>query len=121
MDLMVRRLAIVLTVTWALLLSVSPVLAAQLLVDGTWLEAHLGDGNLRIVDMVSERQEYRRGHIPGAVDLSVEDVRVKVRDGGYRLPTAAEAARLFGDLGIGPDTHVVIYDDSDSLDAARLF
>jgi thiosulfate/3-mercaptopyruvate sulfurtransferase len=118
---MPRRLAILLTTTWALFLSVSPVLAAQLLVDGAWLEAHLNDGNLRIVDMVSERKEYRRGHIPGAVYLSVDDIRVKVREGGYRLPTAAEAARLFGDLGIGPDTHVVIYDDSDSLDAARLF
>jgi thiosulfate/3-mercaptopyruvate sulfurtransferase len=121
MGLMLRRLAILLTVTWALLLLVSPVLAAQLLVDAAWLEAHLNDANLRIVDMVSERKEYRRGHIPGAVYLSVDDIRVKVREGGYRLPTAAEAARVFGDLGIGPDTHVVIYDDSDSLDAARLF
>jgi len=118
---MPRRFAILLTTTWALLLSVSPVLAAQLLVDGAWLEAHLNDANLRIVDMVSERKEYRRGHIPGAVYLSVEDIRVKVREGGYRLPTAAETARLSGDLGIGPDTHVVVYDDSDSLDAARLF
>jgi thiosulfate/3-mercaptopyruvate sulfurtransferase len=121
MGLMLRRLAILLTVTWALLLLVSPVLAAQLLVDAAWLEAHLNDANLRIVDMVSERKEYRRGHSPGAVYLSVDDIRVKVREGGYRLPTAAEAARVFGDLGIGPDTHVVIYDDSDSLDAARLF
>jgi thiosulfate/3-mercaptopyruvate sulfurtransferase len=114
------------TIVAALLLtspfgSVPPALAAPLLVDGAWLEAHLRDGNLRIVDMVSERKDYRRGHIPGAVYLSVDDIRVKVREGGYRLPTAAEAARLFGDLGIGPDTHVVVYDDSDSLDAARLF
>jgi thiosulfate/3-mercaptopyruvate sulfurtransferase len=121
MVVMQRRLVMPLIAACALFVSVPPVLASQLLVDGTWLEAHLGNGNLRIVDMVSERKDYRRGHIPGAVYLSVDDVRVKVREGGYRLPTAAEAARLFGDLGIGPDTHVVIYDDSDSLDAARLF
>lgn len=107
--------------TCALLLSVSPVLAAPLLVDAAWLETHLGDGNLRIVDMASERKTYRRGHIPGAVYLSVDDVRIKVPAGGSRLPTEAEAARLFGDLGIGLDTHVVIYDDSGDLDAARLF
>ena len=94
---------------------------APLLVDAAWLEARLGDANLRIVDMVSEPKAYRRGHIPGAVYLSVDDVRVKMREGGYRLPTETEAARLFGDLGIGPDTHVVIYDDSGDLDAARLF
>jgi thiosulfate/3-mercaptopyruvate sulfurtransferase len=105
----------------SLLPSVSPALAAPLLVDTAWLEAHLGDRNLRVVDMASEPKTYRRGHIPGAVYLSVDDVRIKVRAGGYRLPTEAEAARLFGHLGIGPDTHVVIYDDSESLDAARLF
>ena len=121
MVVMRRRLVLPLIAACALFVSVPPVLAAQLLVDGAWLEAHLRDGNLRIVDMVSERKDYRRGHVPGAVYLSVDDVRVKVRAGGYRLPTAAEAERLFGDLGIGPDTHVVIYDDSDSLDAARLF
>jgi thiosulfate/3-mercaptopyruvate sulfurtransferase len=121
MVVMQRRLVMPLIAACALFVSVPPVLASQLLVDGAWLEAHLGNGNLRIVDMVSERKDYRRGHIPGAVYLSVDDVRVKVREGGYRLPTAAEAARLFGDLGIGPDTHVVIYGDSDSLDAARLF
>ena len=121
MGLMPRRLASLVTAACALLLSVSPALAAQLLVESAWLEAHLNDANLRIVDMVSERKAYRRGHIPGAVYLSVDDARVKVREGGYRLPTDAEAARLFGDLGIGPDTHVVIYDDSGDLDAARLF
>ena len=92
-----------------------------LLVDTAWLAAHLGDRNLRIVDMVSERRDYRRGHIPGAVYLSVDDVRVKVAAGGYRLPSQAEGERLVSDLGIGPDTHVVIYDDSEGLDATRLF
>jgi thiosulfate/3-mercaptopyruvate sulfurtransferase len=121
MVVMQRRLAMLLMATCALLLSVSPALAAPLLVDAAWLEIHLGDGNLRVVDMASERKTYRRGHIPGAVYLSVDDVRIKVPAGGYRLPTEAEAARLFGDLGIGPDTHVVIYDDSGDLDAARLF
>jgi thiosulfate/3-mercaptopyruvate sulfurtransferase len=121
MGLMSRRLATLLTAACALLLSVGPAFAAQLLVDSAWLETHLNDANLRVVDMVSERKAYRRGHIPGAIYLSVDDVRVKMQEGGYRLPTEAEAARLFGDLGIGPDTHVVIYDDSGDLDAARLF
>ena len=121
MGLMSRRLATLVTAACALHLSVGPAFAAQLLVDSGWLETHLNDANLRVVDMVSERTAYRRGHIPGAVYLSVDDVRVKMREGGYRLPTEAEVARLFGDLGIGPDTHVVIYDDSGDLDAARLF
>jgi thiosulfate/3-mercaptopyruvate sulfurtransferase len=94
---------------------------APLLVDTAWLATHLGDRNLRIVDMVSERRDYRRGHLPGAVYLNVNDARIQVAAGGYRLPTQAEGERLVSDLGIGPDTHVVIYDDSEGLDAARLF
>ena len=115
-----RLVAALIVLMWAL---VRPAGAetVPLLVDAAWLAAHLGDRHLRIVDMVSERRDYRRGHIPGAVYLSVDDVRVKVAAGGYRLPTQAEGERLVSDLGIGPDTHVVIYDDSEGLDATRLF
>src|SRR5206468_2515261 len=56
-----------------------------------------------------------------AVDLRLGAARVEVAAGGYRLPHADELAGLVGDLGIGPDTHVVIYDDSGGLDAARFF
>ena len=95
--------------------------AAPLLVDAAWLDAHLKDTNLRIVDMATEPRAYRRGHIPGAVYLNVDDARIEVPVGGYRLPTAEEEARLVSRLGIGPDTHVIIYDDSGGLHAARLF
>ena len=115
-----RFVAALLAVLWAL---VGPAGAetVPLLVDTAWLAAHLGDGNLRIVDMVSEPRDYRRRHIPGAVYLNVDDARIKVPAGGYRLPTPAEGERLVSDLGIRRDTHVVIYDDSGGLDAARLF
>jgi thiosulfate/3-mercaptopyruvate sulfurtransferase len=93
---------------------------AELLVDAGWLHTHLSDADLRVVDM-TDAKDYRRGHIPGAVHLSLEAARVKVAAGGYRLPTADELARLVGGLGIGPDSHVVIYDDSGGLDAARFF
>src|SRR5512145_2802233 len=118
---MIRRLiAALIVVVWGLVgrAGAEP---APLLVDTAWLAAHLGDGNLRIVDMVSERRDYRRRHIPGAVYLNVDDARIKVAAGGYRLPTQAESERLVSDLGIGADTHVVIYDDSGGLDPARLF
>ncbi len=40
----------------------------ELLVDGAWLQAHLDDANLRIVDC-DGRDAYRRAHIPGAVGV----------------------------------------------------
>lgn len=118
---MVQRLIAVLIILGWMLVGSASADPVPLLVDTAWLAAHLGDRNLRIVDMVSERRDYRRRHIPGAVYLSVDDVRVKVAAGGYRLPSQADGERLVSELGIGPDTHVVIYDDSEGLDATRLF
>jgi thiosulfate/3-mercaptopyruvate sulfurtransferase len=92
-----------------------------LLVDAAWLRAHLGDRQIRIVDMVSEPDDYQKGHIPGAVYLHVNDSRIAVPAGGFRLPTAEEGARLLGGLGITPETQVVLYDDAGGLHASRLF
>ncbi|HTO12240.1 MAG TPA: sulfurtransferase [Candidatus Binatia bacterium] len=92
-----------------------------LLVTAEWLREQLGSRDLRIVDMQSGVVDYRQGHIPGAVYLDVDDARVKVPAGGYRLPNPEEMQRLLARLGIGRDMRVVIYDDSGGLDAARLF
>lgn len=93
----------------------------RLLVDAAWLDARLKGANLRIVDMTTEPEDYQKGHIPGAVYLHVNDSRIQVAAGGFRLPTQDEGARLFSGLGIGPDTQVVIYDETGGLNAARLF
>lgn len=118
---------------WAFLLSLVGVVAIvsvptaaaaesmPLLVDVAWLKARLGDPGVRIVDMVTDPRGYDRGHIAGAVYLNIEDARIAVPEGGFRLPTAAEGARLLGALGIAPGTHVVIYDDTGGLHASRLF
>ena len=106
-----------------LLLVALPAFAADmpLLVTAEWLREQLGAKDLRVIDMQSGAVDYRAGHIPGAVYLDVDDARVKVPAGGYRLPNPEEMQRLLARLGIGRDTRVVIYDDSGGLDAARLF
>ncbi|MBI3031324.1 MAG: sulfurtransferase [Candidatus Rokubacteria bacterium] len=107
----------------ALLLGAPPVGAQQsvLLVDTAWLNARLGDRQVRIVDMVTEPGDYRKGHIPGAVYLHVDDSRIGVPAGGFRLPNAEEGVKLLGSLGLTPETQVVIYDDAGGLHASRLF
>jgi thiosulfate/3-mercaptopyruvate sulfurtransferase len=92
-----------------------------LLVDARTLRAQLGAADLRVVDMVDDAADYRRGHVPGAVHVEVDDARVAVPGRGYRLPTPDEAARLFTKLGLTPDTRVVVYDDAGALNAAWLF
>jgi thiosulfate/3-mercaptopyruvate sulfurtransferase len=118
---MLKRLAPALLALVGLAAAAPPAGGQDLLVDPAWLGARLRDPGLRIVDMVTEPEEYQKAHVPGAVYLHVNDARVAVPAGGFRLPTADEGARLLGTLGIGPDTHVVIYDDSGGLHASRLF
>jgi thiosulfate/3-mercaptopyruvate sulfurtransferase len=95
--------------------------APGLLVGADWLKARLGDPKVRIVDMTTEPEDYRKAHIPGAVYLGVNDTRIGVAAGGYRLLTEAEAARLLGALGITPESTVVVYDETGGLHASRLF
>ena len=117
------RLLSLVAVTLALvaLAAPAPVAAEALLVDAATLHAQRDRGALRIVDMVDEVADYRRGHIAGAVHLDIEKARVPVPRRGYRLPTREEGARLLGALGLTPETRVVIYDDAGGLNAAWLF
>jgi thiosulfate/3-mercaptopyruvate sulfurtransferase len=118
-----RRLPLTALASLLVLLLCQPVCAetTDLLVDAKWLHARLGDPSIRIVDIAGDLQDYERGHIPGAVPASLRDIRVPVPAGGYRLPTEDELAPVLARLGIGPDSHVVAYDEGSSLNAARLF
>lgn len=93
---------------------------APLLVDGGWLAERLGDPALRVLD-VRAGDQYDGGHIPSAIhlfprDLDVVDER-KVSD----LRPAADVAQVLGELGIGDNHRVVIYDDAQTIWAARVF
>ncbi len=99
----------------------APAQESGLLVDAAWLNARLGDASIRIVDMVTEPEAYQKEHVPGAVYLHVNDSRISVPAGGFRLPTVEEGAKVLGGLGITPETLVVIYDDTGGLNASRLF
>jgi len=104
-----------------LVLAAAPAGATELLVDVEWLRAHLGRSEVRVIDMASDPESYQQAHVPGATYLHVNDARIAVPAGGFRLPTVDETERLLAALGIDRDTHVVIYDDAGGLNAARLF
>ena len=114
-----KRLALAAVLLLALAL---PVVAADhpLLVTPAWLAERLGRADVRIVDL-SDAEEYARGHIPGAVQLDFAETRAQASEGVFRVPTAEEGRRLMTQLGITPETTVVLYDDEGSLHAAWLF
>lgn len=103
-----------------------------LVVDGAWLEARLGDPDIRIVDattqlrmpegdgiysLISGRDGFDTGHIPGAVFADVlNDFADPAGGRSMTVPSSERFAQFASELGIGPDTHVVVYDQ---LDVAR--
>jgi thiosulfate/3-mercaptopyruvate sulfurtransferase len=91
---------------------------AELLAETDWLAQRLSDPDLRIVDMRSE-EAYRKGHIPGAVNLSWK--ALKDPDNEVYVISAEQLVTLVGQLGISNDTTVVGYDDQGGLVPARLW
>jgi thiosulfate/3-mercaptopyruvate sulfurtransferase len=90
----------------------------DLLVDATWLAAHLDHPNIRIVDM--RPRGYADGHVPGAVWLDNNAIRIANRPPDF-LPTAAEFEALMAQLGINNTTRVIAYDERGGIYAARLW
>ncbi len=68
------------------------------------------------------RERYAAGHLPHAVfvDLDVDLARPG-GPGRHPFPPSGEFAALLGRLGIGANTHVVVYDDGPGSYAARLW
>ncbi len=98
------------------------------LVETAWLAAHLSDADVRIVDARwrgdgTSREIYQHGHLPGAIhldwyhDLSWTDAR-GVRN--LLLPPEPFAAVMEA-VGIGDQTRVIAYAETDHSGAARLW
>ncbi len=97
------------------------------LVEAGWLRDHVDDADLRVVDFRwylqrrNGRDEYERGHIPGAAFVDLEAVTGKGEGGRHPLPSADQFERAMRAAGIDDDTRIVVYDDSRGSVAARLW
>ncbi len=94
------------------------------IVSAEWLsEQH---PSVRIVDArwylqhKSGREEYAKGHIPGAVFVALEDISGHGGPGRHPIPTAEKFMEAMRAAGISRTTHVVAYDDAGGSIAARL-
>jgi len=109
-----RRLAAALALVFII---TAPAMAAdaQPLVSPAWLNAHLRDQNLVVLDIRSaidgsKPETFAQGHIPGAVhsDYDKAGWRVTRNNVPFMVPTTPELEKLIGDLGIDETTHVVV-------------
>ncbi len=83
-----------------------------------WLSERVAFPDMRIVD-VSDTDDYTQRHIPGAVHLRWQDLIEKNSPTYGTLAGKPERERVFGMLGIAPETTVVVYDRTDTRAAAR--
>jgi thiosulfate/3-mercaptopyruvate sulfurtransferase len=97
------------------------------LVSTEWLQAHLGEANLKLVDASwhmpasgrSGRDEYIDAHIPGAVFLDIDALSDRSNPAPHMLPSAADFGSAMERLGIGRNDRIIVYDNSPIRTAAR--
>ncbi len=94
----------------------------EVLVDVTWVVDHLEDPAVRLVDVSSKREVYEEGLLPGSVFVDWQkDLTDPTNAVRGQVPTQDQAAALWSRLGLRNEDTVVLYDDTNSLFAARAF
>jgi thiosulfate/3-mercaptopyruvate sulfurtransferase len=89
-----------------------------------WLRDHLeqvssNSSDYRLVEVDSDQTEYDDWHIPGAVNIDWEQDLINELGGG--LVTKPELEQLLGNLGITPETEVIVYGDKANWFAAHAY
>ena len=88
----------------------------EVLVDADWVQAHLGDPNVRLLEVDVTTSAYDEGHIPGAVGLNWQK---ELQDQVVRAPLSEESLEaLLSKAGVSKDTTVVLYGDNNNWFAA---
>ncbi len=108
----------------------------SLLVSTEWLQQHLNDADLRVVDIrghvipaseppphyFNHRADYDQQHIPGAVFVDwVREITDPDDPRHAQIARPERYAEVMRRIGVGPDTLVVAYDDASGMFAARLW
>jgi len=104
------------------------------LVTSDWLESHLLDKDIRIIDMrgavlppseppphyLTDRAGYEAAHIPNAAFIDWQVDIVEPGSASNDIASAERFAALMGGLGIDNDKLVLIYDNAAGMFACRL-
>jgi thiosulfate/3-mercaptopyruvate sulfurtransferase len=91
----------------------------DVLVSTDWLEEHIEDPNIRIIEVDEDTEAYEKGHIRGSVAWNwTDDLHTKV---GREYLDQAGFSRLLSDAGVGSDTTVVLYGGNNNWFAAYAY
>ncbi len=88
-------------------------------VDASWLERHIDDPNVVVIEVDERHDAYDQGHVPGShrIDSARDLADPVVRD----LPDRARMERLLGSMGVDSESTIVLYGDSHNCRAAWAF
>jgi len=89
----------------------------SMLVNVTWLRAHLHDPNLVLLH-VGDKAEYDAKHIPGAIFTTLQQISISDHTGKglmLEMPPAADLKKDLEALGISDSSHVVVYYGNDRV------
>ena len=109
----------------------------EYLVETDWLQEHLNDPDLRILDatvyyrtdpetsalsIVSGRENWEAGHIPNStfIDL-IEEISSPHPTLRFSAPSAEQFAAALGRHGVGEGTRVVVYDANNIMWSTRVW
>ncbi|WEN13954.1 rhodanese-like domain-containing protein [Rhodanobacter sp. AS-Z3] len=86
-------------------------------VSTAWLESHLHDSNLVLLQ-VGEESQYKSAHIPGAHLVRLADVAATSGELSLEMPTAPELRQRLQGLGISDGSRVVVYFGNNQVSVA---
>ncbi|MFK7746541.1 MAG: 3-mercaptopyruvate sulfurtransferase [Roseobacter sp.] len=99
------------------------------LVSTEWLDQHLKDPDLRVLDASwylpeagrNAKDEYEEAHIPGARFFDIDDVSDNRSDLPHMAPPIEKFMSRMRAMGVGDGHQVVVYDGAGLLSAARVW
>ena len=89
------------------------------LVETDWLEEHVKDPGIRVIEVDEDTEAYEKGHIDGAVGWNwTTDLHAKV---GRDYVDQAELSELLSAAGVDPGTTVILYGGNNNWFAAYAY
>ncbi|MHC5005163.1 MAG: sulfurtransferase [Planctomycetota bacterium] len=91
----------------------------EVLVETDWVKAHLGDPDVKLVEIDVDTTAYDAGHVPGAIGFNWES---QLQDHVRRdIPSREAFERLMRESGIRNEDTVILYGDNNNWFAAYGF
>jgi thiosulfate/3-mercaptopyruvate sulfurtransferase len=91
----------------------------DVLVETDWLEQHLGDSNLAVIEVDEDTTAYEKGHVPSAIAINWA---TELHDHPRRDFVSGEGlARLLGERGVSSDDTIILYSGNNNWFAAYAY